>query len=67
MSKFDKENFKRIIEEIEEMDAADENIWVPIGILEYMYDDDLGIIDNYFHTNNCDIDKLWNEIKDNLL
>lgn len=40
-----------IIKEIEDMEAADQNIWVPIGILEIMYDDYYGHIDNYFHTD----------------
>ena len=42
MSKFHKTNFKKIISEIEKMELEDQNIWVPIGILEYMYDDDYG-------------------------
>lgn len=61
MGKFSKNNFKVIIHEIEEMEAADQNIWVPIGILEYMFDDYTGYIDNYFHQNKDqrDTDKLW--------
>lgn len=51
-----------IIHEIEDMEAADQNIWVPIGILEIMYDDYAGIIDKYFHSKDRDIDKLWEEI-----
>ena len=51
-----------IIHEIEEMEAADQNIWVPIGILEIMYNDYTGIIDNYFHSKDRDIDKLWEDL-----
>ena len=32
------------------MEQKDENIWVPIGILEWMYQDVIGYIDEYFHT-----------------
>lgn len=54
-----------IIREIEKMEASDQNIWVPIGILETMYDDDFGWIDYYFHSpkglrNNLDF--LWETI-----
>ena len=42
MSKFSKGNFTIVIQEIEEMERNGENIWVPIGILEIMYDDDYG-------------------------
>ena len=61
LAKFSKNNFKLIIHEIEDMEAADQNIWVPIGILEYMFDDYMGYIDNYFHQNKekRDIDQLW--------
>lgn len=37
--------------EIEKMQAENENIDVPIGILEVMYDDDFGWIDDYFSKN----------------
>ena len=62
MAKFSKNNFYMIIHEIEDMETADQNIWVPIGILEIMYEDYTGIIDNYFHSKERDIDKLWEEI-----
>ena len=39
MAKFSKNNFKLIVREIEKMQAANENIDIPIGILEVMYDD----------------------------
>ena len=48
MAKFSKNNFKLIMREIEKMAAADQNIDVPIGILEVMYDDNAGWIDDYF-------------------
>lgn len=61
MAKFSTNNFKMIIHEIEDMEAADQNIWIPIGILEIMYDDYMGYIDSYFHLNKekRDIDQLW--------
>lgn len=68
MSRFTKSNFLLIIKEIEKMESRNENIWVPIGILEYMYDDDIGLIDQYFSTpvefRNAII--LWNKILANL-
>jgi hypothetical protein len=39
LARFSKNNFKLIMKEIEKMQAADENIDVPIGILEVMFDD----------------------------
>jgi len=61
LAKFSKNNFKMIIHEIEDMEAADENIWVPIGILEMMYDDYSGLIDEYFHTKKekRNVDRLY--------
>ena len=61
MARFSKNNFKMIIHEIEDMEAADQNIWVPIGILEYMFDDYIGYTDNYFHQDKekRDINQLW--------
>ena len=68
MAKFSKNNFKLIIREIEKMQAADENIDVPIGILEIMYEDYWGYIDNFFHSEskitNHDIDDLFEVIYD---
>lgn len=49
MARFSKNNFKLIMKEIEKMQAAHENIDVPIGILEVMYEDYLGEIDYYFY------------------
>ena len=61
MAKFSKNNFKLIMKEIEKMQAADENIDVPIGILEVMFDDYWGCIDYYFH---CDDDEYKTDIDD---
>lgn len=49
-NRFSRNNFVRIIREIEYMESKGENIWVPIGILEYMYQDDNMEIDKYFHS-----------------
>lgn len=61
MAKFSKNNFKMIIHEIEDMEAADQNIWVPIGILEYMFEDHIGHIDRYFNQDKDkrDMDHLY--------
>ena len=61
MAKFSKNNFRMIIHEIEDMEAADQNIWVPIGILEYMFEDDIGHIDKYFNQdkNKRDMGRLY--------
>lgn len=65
MAKFSKSNFRLIIQEIEEAEKCLENIWIPIGILEIMYDDYSGIIDKYFHSEekDRDIDKLWDNLQ----
>lgn len=67
MSKFNKENFQKIIYYIESMEIKKENIWIPIGILEVMYDDHIGYIDNYFHTNkfNRNKEELWKNLNKN--
>ena len=64
MNKFSKSNFRLIIKEIEEMEEKDENIWVPIGILEYMYEDAYGYLDEYFHKEikDRDINALWKNL-----
>lgn len=64
MSKFSKNNFYMVIHEIEEMEKQDQNIWVPIGILEIMYDDKKGWLDFWFH-NEPDlrnIEWLWDKL-----
>lgn len=64
MAKFDKENFRRIILQIEEFEYHKWPIWLSVGILEYMYDDDIGYIDQYFHTpvGERDLQTLINHI-----
>ena len=46
------------------MEAADQNIWIPIGILEIMYDDYYGLIDEYFHSkkDRRDQDRLYDNL-----
>ena len=67
MSKFEKTNFIKIITLIESMEFRKEDIWIPIGILERMYDDDIGYIDQYFHIDKFDRDKekLWKNLNKN--
>ena len=67
MSKFNKKNFEKIIYCIESMEFKEENIWIPVGILEVMYDDDIGYIDEYFHTDKFDRnkEKLWKNLNKN--
>ena len=67
MAKFSKNNFRLIIEEIEDSESYGENIWIAVGILEIMYDDYAGILDQYFHLEkkDRDIDKLWDKINKN--
>lgn len=69
MSRFSKENFIRIIRQIEKMEQNNENIWVPIGILEIMYDDDCAWIDEYFNIipELRDVNILWNKIQMHLI
>lgn len=53
------------MKEIEKMQAADENIDVPIGILEVMFDDYWGCIDYYFHSDEDDkddVDQLYDSL-----
>jgi len=53
-----------VIHEIEAMEANNQNIWVPIGILEIMYEDDKGWLDFWFH-NEPDlrnIEWLWDKL-----
>ena len=64
MAKFSKNNFHMIINEIQDMEKEDQNIWVPVGCLEMMYEDDFGLIDYYFHSDPQDrnIDWLWKQL-----
>lgn len=66
MSRFNEENFYQIISAIETMDTPHDQ-GVAIGILEVMYDDDIGYIDNYFQTSKFDRDKekLWKNLNKN--
>ena len=59
MSKLTKEQFFSVIYNLEKIEDTD-NIWVAVGILERMYNDDIGYIDNYFHNywENRDIEDL---------
>lgn len=63
--KFSKKDFISIIKEIEDMEDKGENIWLPIGILEFMYNDYMGHIDKYFHTpkENRNSISLYNSLK----
>ena len=42
MSRFKYPQFEQVIRVIEQMEERNENIWVAVGILEVMYDDDCG-------------------------
>ena len=53
MAKFSKNNFHMIIDEIQDMEKENQNIWVPAGILERMYDNYIDI-DDYFHSDPKD-------------
>lgn len=69
MSRFNKQNFGQIIKNIEKQELNNEDIWISIGILEKMYDDDVGYIDQYFHTqyNSRNWDQLWQKINGYLI
>ena len=64
MAKFSKKNFYMIMDKIQEMEAEDQNIWIPIGILEILYEDNSGWIDYFFHSDPQDrnIEWLWNKL-----
>lgn len=69
MSRFTKNNFNCVIREIENAETADENIWIAVGILEMMYDDDCGYIDQYFHSSKVKRDKedLWAKLQGHII
>ena len=69
MARFQKHEFKTIIENLEKAESQDENIWLAIGILEYMYDDDCGYIDAYFHSkfNSRNWALLWDKLQSQLI
>lgn len=64
MSKFNEENFYQIISEIKTMDTLHDQ-GVAIGILEYMYDDDVGLIDHFFFERTQKVTELWNNLNKN--
>ena len=67
MAQFNKANFISVINEIENMEQNDENIWVPIGVLEYMYNDHIGYIDRYFlNKDKRNVDELWDNLWNNI-
>ena len=68
MSRFRRPLFYQIIKNIEEEERKGGNIWIAVGILEYMFDDDCGYIDQYFHTpfNERNDEQLWNKLCDHL-
>lgn len=63
MAVFNKNNFFKIIKEIEEEESFDHNIWISVGILERMYDNYIDI-DNYFHSpiEDRNLEVLWNKV-----
>jgi len=70
MSKFNKWEFINIINELEKQEVNEENHWLGVGILEYMYDDDNGWIDEYFNIpyksrKTQDVYNLWDKIEKN--
>ena len=70
MSRFKESQFKQIIQTLNDQEFEGENIWISVGILEYMYDDDCGYLDNYFHTELSQrigrTDELWNNLQNHL-
>ena len=69
MSRFKEEQFYQIIDNIEKAEFRDEDIWIAVGILEMMYDDDCGWIDKYFYLTpqkRCKKD-LWKKLQDHIL
>ena len=65
MSRFCKKNFEKIITEIERAEECGDNHWLSIGILEIMYDDHCGYIDEYFEKDPQyrDVNKLWSKLQ----
>lgn len=62
--KISRANFFYILNEIEVMEVNEENIWLPIGLLELLVEDNIGFIDHYFHSPQKfrDREELWNNI-----
>lgn len=48
MSRFNKEQFYQVISNIQDAKKKDENIGLSLGILEFMYNDDAGYLDEFF-------------------
>jgi len=70
MSRFNKENFGQIIKNMEKQELNnDDAVWVSIGILERMYDDDYGYIDQYFHSqyDSRNWSLLWDNLQNQLI
>ena len=69
MTRFNKWEFKQIIENLERDEMNDDNVWVAVGILERMYNDDCGYIDEFFSTNfvNRNWEKLWDKLQDHII
>lgn len=69
MARFHKYQFETVIENLEKAECQGENIWLAVGILEYMYDDDWGYIDTYFHSkpNSRNRSLLWDKLQNQLI
>ena len=65
MSRFNRKNFEKIITEIETAEKLGDNFWLSVGILEFMFDDDCGYIDEYFETKeeDRDVNALWSKLQ----
>ena len=65
MSRFNKEQFNQVIFNMRQAQKNGENIGLPLGILEYMFDDDAGYIDEFFSQNQSPIklEELWNKLQ----
>ena len=48
MSKFKEKNFRQILAATEEYEHQGNSPWIVVSVLEMMYDDDAGYIDEYF-------------------
>ena len=69
MSRLNKWEFKQVIENLERDEMKDDNIWVAIGILERMFNDDCGWIDEYFNTSFVarNWENLWDKLQDHIV
>lgn len=48
MSKFNEKNFRQVLAATEEYERQGNTPWIVVGVLEKMYDDDAGYLDEYF-------------------